>query len=357
MAETYRFFDSTDTDERLYTADEFAEYFRQVLSDGVFNGGTNLKVESTGKNMETYIQPGYAWLQGYLYAVKDTRLPLQHPYPHATLDRIDRVVIRLDKRLEHRYVKAFVKEGTPSTTPSAPALTRNDNVFEISLAQVKIVKGKSYIEGYQITDERLDKNVCGIVNSLIQADTTTIFNQFKHWFDSRTADFEKEWKDWLEEMKDKGGGEFGVTSVNGKTGDVVLMAKDVGAPSKNDLLAYALKGEPAGQYTPTFLNGWYVQAGEVKGVCYYKDQFGYVHLYGTCSGTKTEFGTPLFNLPAGFRPSGVIRVGCLMINFADYSRSIQFLGVYPSGEVLVESYGLPGFVSFTIFPSTFYGQR
>ncbi|MEV2295647.1 hypothetical protein ABNC35_22460, partial [Paenibacillus larvae] len=152
----------------------------------------------------------------------------------------------MDKRLEHRYLKAFVKEGTPSTSPSPPALTRNDNVFEISLAQVKIVKGKSYIEAYQITDERLNKTVCGIVNSLIQADTTTIFNQFKHWFDSRTADFEKEWKDWLEEMKDKGGGKFGVTSVNGKTGDVILMAKHVGAPSINDLRAYALKGEPAG---------------------------------------------------------------------------------------------------------------
>ncbi|MDT2304988.1 hypothetical protein P7H21_14970 [Paenibacillus larvae] len=43
------------------------------------------------------------------------------------------------------------------------------------------------------------------------------------------------------------------------------MTKHVGAPSINDLRAYALKGEPAGQYTPTFLNGWYVQTGEVKG--------------------------------------------------------------------------------------------
>ncbi|MDT2306361.1 hypothetical protein P7H21_23765 [Paenibacillus larvae] len=132
------------------------------------------------------------------------------------------------------------------------------------------------------------------------------------------------------------GRKFGVTSVNGKTGDVILMAKHVGAPSINDLRAYALKGEPAGQYTPTFLNGWYVQAGEVKGFACYKDQFGYVRSLGTCSGTKTEFGTPLFNLPAGFRPSGVIRVGCLMIDFCEYSRSIQFLGVYPSGEVLIE---------------------
>ncbi|MEV2910824.1 hypothetical protein ABNF65_19980, partial [Paenibacillus larvae] len=98
----------------------------------------------------------------------------------------------------------IIQIGTPSTSPSPPALTLNDNVFEISLAQVKIAKGKSYIEAYQITDERLNKTVCGIVNSLIQADTTTIFNQFQKWFESRTADFEKEWKDWLEKMKDQG---------------------------------------------------------------------------------------------------------------------------------------------------------
>ncbi|MDT2305724.1 hypothetical protein P7H21_19740 [Paenibacillus larvae] len=170
-------------------------------------------------------------------------------------------------------------------------------MFEITLAQVKIVKGKSYIEAYQITDERLNKTVCGIVNSLIQADTTTIFNQFKHWFDSRTADFEKEWERLAGRNEGQGGGKFGVTSVNGKTGDVILMAKHVGAPSINDLRAYALKGEPAGQYTPTFLNGWYVQAGEVKGVCYYKDQFGYVQSLWHLLRTKTEFGTPLFNSP------------------------------------------------------------
>ncbi|MDT2277527.1 hypothetical protein P7H20_25515 [Paenibacillus larvae] len=52
-----------------------------------------------------------------------------------------------------------------------------------------------------------------------------IFNQFQKWFESRTADLEKEWKEWLSKMKDQGGGKFGVTSVNGKTGDVIPMAK------------------------------------------------------------------------------------------------------------------------------------
>ncbi|MEJ8546688.1 phage tail protein [Brevibacillus borstelensis] len=240
MAEHYRFFDSTGEDERVYTADEFAEYFRRVLTDGIFNGGTNLKVETDGTNIRTYIRPGYAWLQGYMYKIDTEPLYLQHEYPDPALDRIDRVVIRLDKRLEHRYVRAFILTGKPAASPVPPALTRDENVFELSLAQVRIVKGKSYIEGWQITDERLDNKVCGLVNSLIQADTTTIFNQFQSWYTTKTVDYQWEWADWFavatsrfeqqwQQWFDSIQGQTPVKSVNGKTGNVVLTAADVGA--------------------------------------------------------------------------------------------------------------------------------
>ncbi|MCY9710065.1 phage tail protein [Paenibacillus larvae] len=152
-----------------------------------------------------------------------------------------------------------------------------------------------------------------------------------------------------------------VKSVNGKTGNVTINASDVGAVTffemREELRKYAFLGEPRGQMEPSFQNGWYIQAGDVKGVCYYKDQFGYVFLYGTCEGGKTDFGTTLFNLPAGYRPSGIVRIGATMINWEGYARSIQFLGIYPSGDVLIESNGLPGKVTFSIFPSAFYGQR
>ena len=240
MAEHYRFFDSTADDERVYTADEFAEYFRRVLTDGIFNGGTNLKVETNGTDIRTYIQPGYAWVQGYMYKIDTEPLYLQHEYPDPSLDRIDRVVIRLDKRLEHRYVRAFILKGTPAASPVPPLLTRDENVFELSLAQVRIIKGKSYIEGSQITDERLNNSVCGLVNSLIQADTTTIFNQFQHWYNSRTTAYQKEWGDWFatavtrfeQEWRDwlsNLGAKTPVISVNGKSGSVTLGAADVGA--------------------------------------------------------------------------------------------------------------------------------
>jgi hypothetical protein len=196
MPEKSGFFDSIAEDPREYTADEFAEYFRRVLTDGIFNGGTNLQVTADGTNMNVNIADGYAWIQGYMYKVYDGHtLTLDTADP--TLNRIDRIVLRLDKSLEKRSIEAVVLKGTPSATPTPPVLTRNDNVYEISLAQVEVIAGKSFIEGFQVTDERLDTNVCGLVNSLIQADTTEIFNQFQEWYNSKTTEFQQEWDDWF----------------------------------------------------------------------------------------------------------------------------------------------------------------
>jgi len=196
MPEKSGFFDSTVEDPREYTADEFAEYFRRVLTDGIFNGGTNLQVTADGTNMNVNIADGYAWIQGYMYKVYDGHtLTLDTADP--TLNRIDRIVLRLDKSLEKRSIEAIVLKGTPSATPTPPALTRNENIYEISLAQVEVIAGKSFIEGFQVTDERLDTNVCGLVNSLIQADTTEIFNQFQAWYNSKTTEFQQEWDDWF----------------------------------------------------------------------------------------------------------------------------------------------------------------
>lgn len=206
--ERFRFFDSIDgEDERYYTADEFAEYFRQFIRNGIFNGGENLQVGTDERDMKIFIKPGYAWIEGYLYKIEKEPLVLEHSMADPELNRIDRVVIRLDKTLENRYVKAFILKGAPAETPQVPELTRDENIYEISLAQVEVIAGKSFIEAHQITDERLDNEVCGLVTHLFeQVNTTEIFNRFQSWLDSKTSepdgDFYREWKDWFDEVQD-----------------------------------------------------------------------------------------------------------------------------------------------------------
>ncbi|OUM85683.1 MAG: hypothetical protein BAA01_09450 [Bacillus thermozeamaize] len=196
MAEAYRFFDSLPEDPREYTADQFAEYFRLFLTDGILNGGENLQVSANGTDMRTFVKAGYAWIQGYMY--KNTEdLFISHSTAHSSLNRIDRIVIRLDKTLPNRYIRAFVKEGAPAENPVPPSLQRDDNIWEISLAQVLIEAGKSFVEPSQITDERFDNSVCGLVNSLIQVDTATMQQRFDSWLESVQGD----WQQWFEEAQ------------------------------------------------------------------------------------------------------------------------------------------------------------
>jgi hypothetical protein len=197
MGEVFRFFDSTVDDERRYSADEFAEYFRQLLTNGVFNGGDNLRVTTHGTDMNAKILEGYAWIEGYMYKIDEQPLQLTLDDADVNHDRIDRIVIRLDKTLENRYIKAFVLRGTPDASPAVPAITRNNNIYEISLAQIRVKAGKSYISTEDITDERLNKQVCGLINSLIQADTTNIFNQFQGFLNTKKQEFIGQWQQWF----------------------------------------------------------------------------------------------------------------------------------------------------------------
>lgn len=158
VAELSRFFNSVTGDERTYQAEDFAQFFQNFLGNGFFEG-LEVSAENT---TNTIIAPGSAFIEGHDYR-NTTSLTLVHDPADATNDRIDRVVLRLNKDIDIRNIKAFIKKGETSSNPSPPNLTRNNYEYELSLAQVRIVAGKSYIDGSQITDERGHHELCGRV--------------------------------------------------------------------------------------------------------------------------------------------------------------------------------------------------
>lgn len=158
MAELSRFFNSVEGDERTYQANDFAQFFSNFLGNGFFEG---LAVSSEN-TMNTIVAPGSAFIEGHEYT-NTTSLTLTHDPADSSNDRIDRVVLRLNRDIDVRAINAFVKKGDPGSNPEPPDLTRNDYVWELSLAQVRIEAGKSYIDSSQITDERGDHEVCGRV--------------------------------------------------------------------------------------------------------------------------------------------------------------------------------------------------
>jgi hypothetical protein len=177
MAEESSFFNSVNGD-RKYDMEQFATYFKQFLSTGIFHKDNTpfLKVKK-GTGLQTILETGSAYIEGFMY--KNTEdITFSHDAADVTNPRIDRIVLKLDRGVNARSIKAVVKKGTPATNPLPPALQRDEIVYELSLAQVTINATATTVSS--VTDERLNESVAGLVDSLITIPT----DEFQAQWDS-----------------------------------------------------------------------------------------------------------------------------------------------------------------------------
>ena len=159
------FFNSSSGD-RIYDATDFATYFGDLVSNGIFHrNADNLRV-GVAVGMQVLVQPGTAWINGYHYA-NTTPLDLSIATADGVNPRIDRIILRWSNTA--REITLAVLTGSPAPTPSPPALTRNNDIWELGIATVFVVRGAVAIETINISDTRMSAAVCGLVNSLITA--------------------------------------------------------------------------------------------------------------------------------------------------------------------------------------------
>jgi len=180
--------------DRKYNAWWFAKYFATFIGNGVFpNPSSNLQVAAY-QNMKVVVKPGSGWIDGYfIYSDGDHVLTLD--VADGVLKRIDRVVMRLNHLT--RKIEIVVKKGTFASSPVAPTLQRDADAYELALADVLINNGVTQITQANITDQRLNSALCGIVHGTVnQVDTTTIFNQYQAWFEATKASVSSDLEDW-----------------------------------------------------------------------------------------------------------------------------------------------------------------
>ena len=153
MAQRSRFFDSSGGD-RIYTSDAWAQVLGAIIGDGVVATGNELAVaETSPPAMSVRVNTGKAFIGGYYFEVHTGQETLAIAAAHATLPRIDRVVVRRD--LAGRTALLAVLPGTPAASPTAPALTQvAAGVWEIPLAQVAVAPAAASILDANLTDER-----------------------------------------------------------------------------------------------------------------------------------------------------------------------------------------------------------
>lgn len=182
--------------DRAEDASFFAKFFNQFISNGVFpNPSTNMQVlADTG--MQIKVSIGTCFINGYMGWVENAEIKTIEESD--TQARIDRVVARLD--FDERKIDWYIKKGTASGNPVAPELQRDYDIYEIGLADIRVNANIIEIKQENITDLRLNTELCGIVaNQLQHVDTTTLFNQYQSWLDNIIQEGET----WLENTKEE----------------------------------------------------------------------------------------------------------------------------------------------------------
>lgn len=186
MAQESGFFNAKEVEgtmDRIYDAQQFADYFALFIDDGVFiNPANQLQVvQKTG--LTVTVKAGWAYIEGYWYHLtEDSPITIG---ANATEQEIQTVIgVRLDK--VNRKVAIFKRDAATSILP-----VNNGTIHELILASISLGVGVSSVTDSMITDRRPDKTYCGYVKGVLeQIDTTNIFAQFTDAFNS-----------WFEEVK------------------------------------------------------------------------------------------------------------------------------------------------------------
>lgn len=157
MAINAGFFNSVNGD-RKYNKDSFNTYFDGLVSDGVYEKYKGGLAVTAGTGMQVSVDTGKARVNSY-FIENTASYAINLASAHTTLDRRSIIVLRID--MENREGIIAVVEGENSSTPVAPTLTRNSNIYEMQLAEIFIQAGTTTITANMITDTRGSSSLCG----------------------------------------------------------------------------------------------------------------------------------------------------------------------------------------------------
>ena len=134
------------------------------LTSGVFSGAEDFPVTAAG-GLTVTVGAGRGWVHpsrftGYSITKRESDT-LTMPLADPSLPRIDRIIMRYDAGA--RAASLQVLQGTASSTPTAPAISRTELIYDLCLAEIKRPAGSTAVTVADIYDTRADETVCGVM--------------------------------------------------------------------------------------------------------------------------------------------------------------------------------------------------
>lgn len=259
-------------------------------TSGVFGADGNLSVTSNG-DMTVNVSDGVGWLanddaDGTVFW-NDTKeqtgseLKLTVPLANAIYPRIDRVVVTWATVDYSVKPSIEILSGTAASNPTAPALTNNTLKRQISLAQIYVGAAVSKITAANVTDERLDSEVCGLVTDWVSVDTTTMQQQFN---------------EFLQQVKEA------LSDIN--AGTAAMLRSTYDPQGRRTDIFKAIEGTAAMYTAKLTLDGWVACTGtDLSNGYAYKQT---ATLTKDNSNAPTVTASSVFVSGVGFTPTGVV---------------------------------------------------
>ncbi len=150
MTQTYYPF-ATGAGESITEA-QWRDMASTWLPSGVIPGELNMLAPGgDGGGMRVLVATGAAFVDGCYYR-SDAEETVPIPNAHATLPRIDLVVVRLSDTADE--ITLGVVQGTAAASPTPPTAATGQSTYEVPIAQVRVAAAASGIAAADVRDAR-----------------------------------------------------------------------------------------------------------------------------------------------------------------------------------------------------------
>ena len=197
MADKFGLFWNSENGDRLYDADSFAEWLSHFFTTGVFKD--ELFVQAT-EGMKVSVSSGYANVNGKVrFFGTSTNLNIE--VSNGLYPRIDTIVV--ERNDTNREITLKVVKGNYSgNSPEATAPVRTNVIHQLVIAKVYIGAGATAIYQKDITDTRMDSNLCGYVTATVEnLNYDQMMAQWEDYYSNFKTNEMADFQTWFDNMK------------------------------------------------------------------------------------------------------------------------------------------------------------
>lgn len=202
MSLTYGFYNSQSGD-RVYSTSQISDFLDGLVNDGIFAPITDgehvgFQVVAQSPNiMGVNVSVGKAWFNATWTKI-DSAYPVALDSANALLNRIDAIVLTIDKTREGRTNYIEVIKGTEvSGTPEKPEIQNGSNIYRYPLAYVTVNAAIS-----SITDSMIENNI-NVDGGIPLVDLTSPLGGNYPTTEALLSQYKAEFDDWFNYMKNQ----------------------------------------------------------------------------------------------------------------------------------------------------------